>query len=96
MPKHQHKESIVFFDGRQQGFHVLRHRIIEIGAVSVSPDGPPSRIPHLVNPGVPISRVRKSSRHHTSMLRGQPTPEEIIPRFRDFIRDSLLGPQSVV
>ncbi len=93
MPKHQHKESIVFFDVETTGLSPsYGHRIIEIGAVSVSPDGTAiSEFHSLVNPGVPISEG--AARVHgitQSMLRGQPTPEEIIPRFRDFIRDSLL------
>lgn len=93
MPKHQRNRSIVFFDVETTGLSPSHgHRIIEIGAVCVFAGGSiVSEFQSLVNPGVPISDAAARVHGITQrMLHGQPTPEEIIPRFRDFIHDSLL------
>ncbi|NPU83384.1 MAG: 3'-5' exonuclease [Syntrophaceae bacterium] len=93
MPKHPYSKSIVFFDVETTGLSPTHgHRIIEIGAIAVSRHGSTvSEFHSLVNPGVPISKSAAKVHGITqNMLHGQPAPEEIIPRFQDFIRDSLL------
>jgi DNA polymerase III subunit epsilon len=93
MAQHQRSRSIVFFDVETTGLSPSHgHRIIEIGAISVTAGGAAiSEFHSLINPGVPISK--EAARVHgitQSMLRSQPNPEEIFPRFRDFINSSLL------
>lgn len=93
MQKHPYSKSIVFFDVETTGLSPTHgHRIIEIGAIAVSRHGSTvSEFHSLVNPGVPISKSAAKVHGITqSMLQGQPAPEEVIPHFQDFIRDSLL------
>src|ERR1700740_3162427 len=60
-------------------------RIIELGALRVSPEGPHERYSQLVNPGAPLSPIiTKITGLTDQSLVGQPSFAEVLPEFREF------------
>jgi DNA polymerase III subunit epsilon len=67
------------------------HRIIEIGAVAVENAAIVEEFTTLIDPGVPIPITVQAIHGITDeMLEGSPKPEEALPRFREFIGNSVL------
>jgi DNA polymerase III subunit epsilon len=67
------------------------HRVIEIGAVAIEQGAVTEEFTTLIDAGVPIPLEVQAIHGITAeMLEGQPTPEEILPRFWAFIADSIL------
>jgi DNA polymerase III epsilon subunit family exonuclease len=67
------------------------HRVIEIGAVAVEQGVIIEEFSTLIDAGVPVPYVVQAIHGITDeMLEGQPTPEEALPLFARFIRDSIL------
>jgi DNA polymerase III subunit epsilon len=67
------------------------HRVIEIGAVAIENGAVAEEFSTLIDAGIRIPPVVQAIHGITDeMLDGQPKPEEIFPRFRTFIADSIL------
>jgi DNA polymerase III epsilon subunit len=67
------------------------HRIIELGAVAVEEKTIIDHFASLINPNKKIPRNAQKIHHITDeMLTGQPCPEEVFPKFQDFIKYSTL------
>ena len=67
------------------------HRVIEIGAVAIENLTVVGEFSTLIDAGVPIPPEVQAIHGITDeMLDGQPPPEEVLPRFYDFIRESVL------
>jgi DNA polymerase-3 subunit epsilon len=67
------------------------HRVIEIGAVAVENGAIAGEFSTLIDAGVPIPPEVQAIHGITDeMLEGQPRPEEVLPRFYDFIAGSVL------
>ncbi|MDA8125417.1 MAG: 3'-5' exonuclease [Deltaproteobacteria bacterium] len=82
----------VVFDTETTGLWPRRGcRLIEIGAVAVEKGVIVGEFTSLIDAGVPIP-VETQAIHGISeeMLEGQPKPEELLPRFAEFIADSVL------
>lgn len=66
-------------------------RVIEIGAVNIQDREIVSEFATLIDPGVCIPWGAQRIHGITDgMLIGQPTPEQVIPLFNEFIRESVL------
>jgi DNA polymerase-3 subunit epsilon len=82
----------VVFDCETTGLWPRRgHRVIEIGAVAVENSFMVAEFTSLIDAGVRIP-VEVQAIHGITeeMLDGRPKPEEVLPRFEAFIRDSVL------
>jgi len=67
------------------------HRVIEIGAVALEEGIIVGEFSTLIDAGVPIPYAVQAIHGITNeMLEGQPKPEEALPRFYEFIRESVL------
>ncbi|MBU2226816.1 MAG: 3'-5' exonuclease [Proteobacteria bacterium] len=67
------------------------HRVIEIGAVAIENRVVVGEFATLIDAGVSIPPEVQAIHGITDeMLEGRPPPEEILPRFYDFIRESIL------
>jgi DNA polymerase-3 subunit epsilon len=67
------------------------HRVIEIGAVAIEGGAIVEEFATLIDAGVPVPYVVQAIHGITDeMLAGQPRPEEALPRFARFIRESVL------
>lgn len=65
--------------------------ICEIGAIKAGCCGKEQRFEQLIDPRRPISqRAYELNRITSEMLKGQPTIEEVLPAFMDFIEGSVL------
>jgi len=80
------------FDIETTGLYPQRgHRIIEIGAVSIQESKIIDEFNILINCGRHITKKVQTINGITNdMLRNQPTPEEALTRFMDFISNSIL------
>ena len=80
------------FDIETTGLYPQRgHRIIEIGAVSIQNDAIANEFSILISCGRNISKKAQSINGIThDMLINQPSPEEALTRFIDFISNSIL------
>lgn len=67
------------------------HRVIEIGAVAVEDGAVVGEFASLIDAGVSVPYAVQAIHGITDeMLAGQPTPEQVLPLFDRFIRDSIL------
>lgn len=67
------------------------HRVIEIGAVAVENGVIAGEFSTLIDAGVPIPREVQAIHGITDeMLEGQPPPDEVFPRFHEFIAGGVL------
>ncbi|HQM46189.1 MAG TPA: 3'-5' exonuclease [Smithellaceae bacterium] len=85
-------EQLVFIDVETTGLdHRKGHRIIEVGAVAMKNDQIVSEYQSLIHVDVPIPR--QVSRIHgitNEMLTRQSEPENVFPKLKNFITDSIL------
>ena len=82
--------EFVAFDLETTGLSPDFHRIIEFGAVRFRTDGTElDRLEQFVNPGCPVPRDATAVHGITNdMLRGQPTINQALPNFVQFLGDS--------
>jgi DNA polymerase-3 subunit epsilon len=67
------------------------HRVIEIGAVALEEGIVVEEFTTLIDAGVPVPYAVQAIHGITEeMLEGQPTPEQALPLFEKFIRESVL------
>ena len=92
MHLHQPHRRHVVLDVETTGLSPRQgHRVIEIGAVAIEDGKIIEEFHTLVNPGKRISLfVQEINGITNEMLRGKPTPEEVMPTFKKFIGESIL------
>ena len=84
-------ETYVVFDIETTGFNSAKCKIIEIGAVKLVNGEIVDRFSEFVNPEVPIPyRITELTSIKDDMVSDAPTIEEILPRFMEFCKDSVL------
>lgn len=90
--KHQKGHRHVVFDIETTGLNPRHgHRIIEIGAILIEDRIIVDQFNTLIDAGYPISPGAQRVNGITEkMLAGQPKPEQIMPQFEEFIRESVL------
>jgi DNA polymerase III epsilon subunit family exonuclease len=83
--------TFVAFDVETTGLDASAHRIVEIGAVRFSVDGPRLLYEQLVNPGVPVPGDAIAVHGITDeMVASSPPIAAVLPEFVRFIGDSVL------
>jgi DNA polymerase III epsilon subunit family exonuclease len=86
--------TFVAFDTETTGLHPIVHRLVEIGAVRFRLDGRgTATFQQLIDPHIPIPpEVQRVHGITDAMVRGQPTVEQMMPHFIDFLgpRDTIL------
>ena len=83
--------TFVVFDLETTGFSPVQDKIIEIGAVKVIDGKITDRFSTFVNPRIPIPyRIEQLTSINDSMVMDAPAIEEVLPRFMEFCRDSVL------
>jgi DNA polymerase III epsilon subunit family exonuclease len=86
--------TFVAFDTETTGLHPIVHRLVEIGAVRFRLDGcGTATFQQLIDPHIPIPpEVQRVHGITDAMVRGQPTVEQMMPHFIDFLgpRDTIL------
>ncbi len=84
-------DRYVVFDLETTGFSAKTDRMIEIGAVKVENGKIIDRFSTFVNPQIPIPfRIEKLTGIDDSMVINAPTIEEILPKFMEFCKDSVM------
>jgi len=84
-------ETYVVFDIETTGLSKLENRIIEIGAVKILGEEIIDTYHSFIDPGVPLSeKIKELTGITDNMLVGEPTEDEIIPKFLDFCEDAIL------
>jgi len=85
-------KRLVFIDVETTGLDPrIGHRIIEIGAIAMENNQIIGEFQSLIQVNYSIPRhVSKIHGIINDMLTGQPTPEQIYPKVKDFISDSIL------
>ncbi|MBQ7752385.1 MAG: 3'-5' exonuclease, partial [Treponema sp.] len=82
---------ITAFDTETTGIKAEDCTIIEIGAVKFNKDGELDRFSTLINPNLPIPQIiTQITKITDSMVCSAPFIKEVLPRFIDFIGDSIL------
>lgn len=85
-------DDIVVFDIETTGLSARNDRITEIGAVRLKKGEVVSTFSQLVDPEVEIpENIVKLTGIDNNMVAGQPTIWEVIPRFMEFVGDSILS-----
>jgi DNA polymerase III epsilon subunit family exonuclease len=86
--------TFVAFDTETTGLHPIVYRLVEIGAVRFRLDGRrTATFQQLIDPHIPIPpEVQRVHSITDAMIWGQPTVEQMIPHFIDFLgpRDTIL------
>lgn len=83
--------EFVVFDIETTGFSAVHNKIIEIGAVKVRGTEIIDRFSTFVDPKEPIPhRITALTSIDDSMVRGQETIEQVLPKFLDFARGCVL------
>jgi DNA polymerase-3 subunit epsilon len=79
--------TFVVFDTETTGLHPIVHRLVEVGAVRFRLDGHElATFQTLINPQHPIPQdVQQVHGITNAMVRGQPTVEQVIPHFIEFL-----------
>jgi len=82
--------TFVAFDTETTGLHPIVHRLVEIGAVRFRLDGcGTATFQQLIDPHIPIPpEVQRVHGITDAMVRGQPTVEQVIPHFIEFLGES--------
>ena len=84
-------QTFVVFDLETTGFSNKNDKITEIGAVKVENFKVVDRFSQLINPQKDISyKVQELTGITNDLIKDKPTIEEILPKFVDFIGDSVL------
>jgi DNA polymerase III subunit epsilon len=86
--------TFVAFDTETTGLHPIMHRLVEIGAIRFRLDGSETTtFQSLINPQIPIPKdVQQVHGITDRMVRGQPTIDQILPRFIEFLG----GPDTIL
>jgi DNA polymerase III epsilon subunit family exonuclease len=85
------KFPIVIFDFETTGLDPNRDQIIEVGAIKYSNFEPVEEFSSLVSTKIPLTDlITRLTGITPDMLVGQPSMEEVLPRFLNFIEGSLL------
>jgi DNA polymerase-3 subunit alpha (Gram-positive type) len=83
--------SLVVFDFETTGLDSMRDRIIEIGAIKYENGKKVAELGTLIKPDIPLPETASKITGITEdMLVGQPSIEEVLPGFLQFIEDSIL------
>jgi DNA polymerase III epsilon subunit family exonuclease len=79
--------TFVAFDTETTGLFPIRHRLVEIGAVHFRLDDHElATFEQLIDPQIPIPReVQQVHGITDTMVRGQSTVEQVLPRFIEFL-----------
>jgi DNA polymerase III epsilon subunit family exonuclease len=82
--------TFVAFDTETTGLHPMVHRLVEIGAICFRLDSrETTTFQSLINPQIPIPLdVQQVHGITDRMVRGQPTVDQILPRFIEFLGES--------
>ena len=84
-------QTFVVFDIETTGFSNTNDKITEIGAVKIENFKVVDRFSELVNPEVDISyKIQELTGITNDLVSDKPTIEEILPKFLEFVRDSVL------
>ena len=84
-------QSFVVFDIETTGFSNVNDKITEIGAVKIENFKVVDRFSELINPQKDISyKIQELTGITNDMVRDKPTIEEILPKFMEFVGDSVL------
>ncbi|RDY26735.1 PolC-type DNA polymerase III [Romboutsia weinsteinii] len=84
-------QSFVVFDIETTGFSNTNDKITEIGAVKIENFKVVDRFSELINPEKDISyKIQELTGITNDLVRDKPTIEEILPKFMEFIGDSVL------
>lgn len=90
--RHQDAHRYVVLDLETTGLSpTCGARVIEIGAIAMESGSRVEAFHTFINPGkhVPLM-VQQIHGITDEMLKGKPRPDEVMPRFREFIQDSVL------
>ena len=83
--------TFIVFDIETTGFSAIYNDIIEIGAVKIRNNEVIDRFSEFINPKKPIPyRIEKLTSINDAMVMDAPTIDVILPRFLEFIGDSVL------
>lgn len=86
------ERDLVFFDLETTGVSIQEHRIIELYAVRVSPDGSRRDLHHYVNPGMPIPEEATAIHGITDeLVADKPSFAEVSDELATFFSDADLG-----
>lgn len=84
-------DEFIVFDIETTGLSFKHHKITEIGAVKIKNGAVVDRFSALVNPEVALEeKIVELTGITDDMLRDQPLIEDVLPRFMDFVGDSVL------
>ena len=84
-------QSFVVFDIETTGFSSTNDKITEIGAVKIENYKVVDRFSELINPEADISyKIQELTGITNDMVKDKPTIEEVLPRFLEFVGDSVL------
>lgn len=90
------ERPLVFFDLETTGLDPLQDRIIQFGAVTVSPDGKESCYETLVNPKGKLPAIITEKTGITdAMLTGAPTLAEVFPQIWSVLQDGDLAGHNI-
>jgi len=90
MVKFARHTTFIAFDIETTGLTPVVDRIVEIGAVRFQGDDVLGTFQELVDPGMPVSLGASSVNGITDeMVQGNPTIEEALPRFLEFLGDAV-------
>ncbi len=79
-------DEFVILDFETTGLSPAYARVIEVGAIIVKGSKVVDKLSHLMDPGHPIPYFITNITGITNqMIRGQPTPEQIMPKLKQFI-----------
>ncbi|GHU65249.1 DNA polymerase III subunit epsilon [Spirochaetia bacterium] len=79
------------FDLETTGLDAQKDRIVEIGAVKFDRRGLIARFSTLINPGIPMPiEAGRVNNITDSMLKNQPSIDEVLPDFIGFIKNTIL------
>ncbi len=85
------QDSFVVFDIETTGLSPIKNRIIEIGAVKIVNGEIVDKFSTFINPQVPIPfEIHHLTKIDDSMVNTAPTMEEVLPKFLEFAKGSVL------
>ena len=95
--KNQDYHKYVVFDIETTGLSPVNDMITEIGAVKIENGIVVDEFSQLINPQIPIpDKIVNITGITDEMVKNQPTIQEVLPEFQDFIKDSVLVAHNAV